>query len=143
RRVVYRVGRYRLVHEAAEHFWLTTDNGEPVLVEVERARLLVLDNALTEYPGHDPVAVLLSMLPLPEGCDHVFEEYRYNRDRGWPLARVKAREGVIGDGDRVEVVGYKTRTVDATVATRLERDTPLRVTLRGGKELPLIISPIA
>jgi len=69
RRVVYRVGRYRLVHEAAEHFWLTTDDGEPVLVEVERARLLALDNALTEYPGHDPIAMLLAMLPLPEGYE--------------------------------------------------------------------------
>ncbi|HEX6838267.1 MAG TPA: dihydroxy-acid dehydratase, partial [Polyangia bacterium] len=53
---------------------------------------------------------------------------------GGPLA-------ILRDGDVVEIVGYKSRTVDPTVATRLERDTPFRATLKGGRNLPLIIAP--
>jgi hypothetical protein len=58
--------------------------------------------------------------------------------RAQPL---RAGEVVLREGELVEVVGYKTRVVDETISDRLERDTPLRATLRGGKELPLLISP--
>ena len=50
-------------------------------------------------------------------------------------------EFVLRDGDAIEIVGYKSRTVDPTVATRLERDTPFRATLKGGRNLPLLIAP--
>ncbi len=59
-----------------------------------------------------------------------------------PSSPVDASEILLRDGDLVEVVGYKSRTVDPRVQSRLERDTPMRATLRTGRELPLLISPI-
>ena len=56
---------------------------------------------------------------------------------------ISAGEVVLRDGDEVEVVGVKTRSIDPTVEMRLMRDTPERATLRSGKELPLIVSPVA
>ena len=48
-------------------------------------------------------------------------------------ARCALAEFTLRDGDSVEILGYKSRTIDPTVATRLERDTPFRATLRGGR----------
>jgi hypothetical protein len=48
---------------------------------------------------------------------------------------------LLRNGDEVEVVGYKARRVDPTVAT-LSRQTPMRASLRSGKQLPLLILPI-
>jgi hypothetical protein len=45
-------------------------------------------------------------------------------------------------GDEVEIVGYKTRTIDPTLAGRLPREAPLRATLRSGRELPLLVAPV-
>jgi len=45
-------------------------------------------------------------------------------------------------GDVVEAVGYKSRKVDPTVLDRLARETPMRATLRAGKELPVILSVV-
>jgi hypothetical protein len=45
-------------------------------------------------------------------------------------------------GDTVEVLGWKDRRVDPSVRDRLDRDEPMRVTLRAGKALPLLIVPI-
>ena len=54
---------------------------------------------------------------------------------------MRVAEIVLRDGDDVEILGYKSRTIDPTVATRLERDTPFRATLKGGKSFPLLIAP--
>ncbi len=45
-------------------------------------------------------------------------------------------------GDLVEVVGIKSRQVDQTMSDRLDRETPMRITLRSGSGLPLLIVPI-
>jgi hypothetical protein len=45
-------------------------------------------------------------------------------------------------GDTVEVLGWKDRRVDPSVRERLDRDEPMRVTLRAGKALPLLIVPV-
>ena len=48
----------------------------------------------------------------------------------------------ISAGDLVEVVGIKSRQVDQTMTDRLDRETPMRITLRSGSKLPLLIVPI-
>jgi len=40
-------------------------------------------------------------------------------------------EQLLRDGDTVEVVGYRARTVDPTMAARLPRETPIRAALQG------------
>ena len=63
------------------------------------------------------------------------------RNKGKSLGKIRVADFALRDGDAVEIVGYKSRTVDPTVATRLERDTPFRATLKGGRGLPLLIAP--
>src|SRR5213076_1736294 len=40
RRVLFSLDTHRIVHEAAEDFWIVAEGGEPVLVETAEARLL-------------------------------------------------------------------------------------------------------
>ena len=128
----------RFVHESAEDFWLVGD-GEPVRVETADARLLA-DGKPQRYDGNlerarDLEARAASLLPRVVG-------YRNRRrQKGKSLRKITVAEFVLRDGDDVEILGYKSRTIDPTVATRLERDTPFRATLKGGRNLPLLIAP--
>jgi hypothetical protein len=45
-------------------------------------------------------------------------------------------------GDQVEVLGWKSRTIDPSLGDRLDRQDPVRVVLRAGRSLPLLIVPI-
>ncbi len=45
-------------------------------------------------------------------------------------------------GDRVEVLGRKTRVVDAMQSERLERQEPIRTALTGSRDLPLVLIPL-
>jgi hypothetical protein len=137
RRIEYRAGRLRLVHEAAEDFWLVGDAGEPVLVEVAGARLLARPAPTSSYPASSGAVQALEELPPPPGVDP--------GEPGCILAsedKTPISETLLIDGDQVEVVGYKARAIDPTVGMRLARDLPVRTTMRSGKLLPLLIAPL-
>jgi hypothetical protein len=142
RRIVFSFdGQTRAVRETAQDFWLVGE-GEPVLVEVGDARLLA-DGAATKLPPDDPRARELEELarPLSNILRRVIEHRDKRRMKGKKIGKVRVNEMALRDGDEVEILGYKTRTIDPSVSMRLERDTPYRAALRGGKSLPLLIAP--
>jgi hypothetical protein len=140
RRVVFSFdGQTRVVRETAVDFWLVGE-GEPVLVDVEAARLLA-DGKAVQRQSDDPLVQELEALPLPSQLDNALKHRNKRRAKGKSLNRVRVADYVLRDGDEVEILGYKSRTIDPTVATRLERETPFRATLKGGHNLPLLIAP--
>src|SRR6185312_16149916 len=132
-------GQTRAVRETAQDFWLV-GQGEPVLIEVADARLLA-DGKATTIEAEDPRAREFETLarPLANVLRRTLENRDKRRAKGKKLGKVRINEFALRDGD--EVLGYKTRTIDPTMAMRLERDTPYRAALRGGKNLPLLIAP--
>jgi hypothetical protein len=136
RRVVFGFNREsRVVHEAAVDFWLEGETGEPIAVETAEARLLVPNGKDVGYEeGHAVASALVALLP----AELQPRVPKSRKKRKW---KVRAAEMVLRDGDLIEVLGYKARTVDPTMASRLERDTPYRASLRGGRVLPLLIAP--
>jgi hypothetical protein len=143
RRVVFSIDTTRVVHEAAEDFWLVSGNGEPVLVEAAEARLLAPDGDGAWFESGSPVLETLEALPLPSQLDAVMARRHQRRDKGKKVGRTRVAETLLCDGDEIEVLGYKSRTVDVMVASRLERDTPYRATLRAGQRFPLLLAPRA
>lgn len=130
RRMTFTISGTRLVHHAAVNFDLLDDTNHPIAIEVAGARLL----APTTDPADYPASVFQSQ-PLPPSLTRALE--------GQALSRpIPASEILLRSGEQVEIVGYKSRTVDPRVQSRLERDTPMRATLRAGRDLPLLISPI-
>jgi hypothetical protein len=119
-RVVFTVDRERWVHESGCDFWVVGADGEAARIEVQDARLVAPEPKLMP---EDPTP-LLSLLGRTAG------------------PATNAAEVLIQDGDEVDIVGYKTQSVDPTVAT-LPREIPMRATLRAGKLLPLLIAPAA
>jgi len=139
RRVVFAIGGERWVHEAAEDFRLVDGSGENALVQVAGARLIAPDPKRRKLEGELARAVFdLTIDPELRGREDLRVRVS-RRDRG----QIVAAELTLRDGDEVEIVGYKTRSVDVTVQDRLMRDTPLRATLRSGKDLPLLVAPVA
>jgi hypothetical protein len=137
RRVVFNVGSERWVHEAAVDFQLVDDSGEAVRVEVEGAHLVAPEPKRRRIEGERARAIFdLTLDPELRATSAGITIGR--SDKG----SIVAGEIMLRDGDEVEVVGYKTRSVDPTIEMRLERDTPMRATLRSGRELPLIVSPV-
>lgn len=141
RRVVFTLETTRVVHEAGEDFWLVAEGGEPVLVEAAHARLLAPEGKGQWFRADHPLVHALEGLELPPELDKIMARRRQRRARGKNVGRVRVAEALLRDGDEVEVLGYKSRTIDAMVAARLERDTPYRATLRGGQALPLLVAP--
>jgi hypothetical protein len=141
RRVVFSVGGERWVHEAAVDFHLVdVATGERVLVQVAGAHLVAPEPKRARIEGETAHSIFeLTLDP----------QLRKNADSaGVRIGRadksaISAGEVLLRDGDEVEVVGVKTRSIDPTVEMRLMRETPERATLRSGKELPLIVSPVA
>jgi hypothetical protein len=141
RRVVFSFdGQTRLVHETAADFWLVGD-GEPVLVEVADARLLAEAGRTENVDGSSQRALALEELARPHVHARVLAHRAKRRAKNKKVQPVRVGAITLHDGDEVEVLGYKSRTIDPTVAMRMERDTPYRATLRGGKALPLLIVP--
>jgi hypothetical protein len=140
RRVVFSVGGERWVHEAAVDFHLVDATGERVLVQVAGAHLVAPEPKRTKIEGETAHSIFeLTLDPqLRKSADSA--GVRIGRA---DKSAISAGEIVLRDGDEVEVVGVKTRSIDPTVEMRLMRDTPERATLRSGKELPLIVSPVA
>lgn len=127
-----------VVDEEAVDFQLVDEAGHAVAVESEGARLLVRDDKLVDMGEPER----LFPLAVPEAAQRVVQRWKALAQRGKLRRppRVTASEVVLRPGDLVEVVGYKARKVDPTVVDRLARETPMRATLRAGRELPLILS---
>jgi hypothetical protein len=143
RRVIFSLGGERWVHEAAEDFRLVDGSGENAMVQVGDAHLIAAEPKRAKLEGEQASAVIdLTLDPQFRGrpTDPILRVTHKGpgRNRG----QITGGELVIRDGDEVELVGYKTRSVDVTVQERLARETPLRATLRSGKELPLLVAPI-
>jgi hypothetical protein len=139
RRIQFNVTATQLIHEAANDFWLVTDGSEPVLIETEHARLLFPLGKRTKVDARMEEAI--TTFPLPEHARRALAARKHWSHLRKGVNRMHIAEALLRDGDAVEVLGYKSRTIDATMAARLERDTPYRATLRGGKKLPLLIAP--
>jgi hypothetical protein len=140
RRTKVRFGDVDIIDEEAVDFHLVDDAGSAVAIEVEGARLVVHDPKLgrTAFPDR--------LLPLAQHPSARRMVLRYQqltaRGRRAQLA-VAASETMLRTGDEVEAVGYKSRKVDLTIVDRMARETPMRATLRAGKDLPLILSVVS
>jgi hypothetical protein len=142
RRVQLFLGQHRFIYEDAVDFALVDDAGEHIIVQVADARLLASDPKPKKMRAEGAPAEGLLALPLPEDGKKWLEWLAKRKRKGKKPPQISATEVLLRDGAEVEMVGYKNRVVDVTVDNRLERDTPLRATLRSGRELPLIISPV-
>jgi hypothetical protein len=136
RRLVFNVSGERWVHEAAEDFRLVDETGETAIVEVQGARLIVPEPKQQRVEG-DVAQRVIALTVDPNQELRMLARFRYG-DRG---NSISAGELLVREGDEVEIVGYKTRSVDQRVTERLARDTPLRATLKGGRGLPLLVAP--
>lgn len=142
RRVAFQIYRVQAVHEAAIDFLLDDGTGDPVLVLVEGARFLDADSNPANF-GQLPAEMLetletLDPTPAVQDClnDWKIDVAR----RGSAIAVARGVEQVLKDGDVVEIVGYRSRVVDQSMAMRLPRDTPFRAALQGSEDLPLLIA---
>lgn len=135
RRVVFTVGTDRWIHEAGCDFLLIDDSGERAIVEVEGARLIGADPKRRRQSPESAFALRDLAWGVKDGQPSGVRVSTRGR------LVVTAGEMVLRDGDTVEIVGHKSRRVDVTVDSRLERDTPMRATLRAGRALPLLLAP--
>jgi hypothetical protein len=142
RRVQIFLGQHhRIVSEEAVDFALVDDRGEHIIVQVADARIVAPELKPEKMRAEGPKADRLLALPLPKDCAKWLEQRAKRQRKRKRAPEMSASEFLLRDGDEIEVVGYKNRVVDVSVESRLERDTPLRATLRSGRELPVIISP--
>jgi hypothetical protein len=145
--VVYRRARFHLrhtlvIHEAAVDFDLVDERNESIIVQVEGSRLVGPEPRARRFSGAGAHVDRILALPLPPESGRWIKERQKRIDKGKKPVWFKAAEYLMRDGDELDVLGYKSRVVDASVESRLERDTPMRATLRAGRELPLILAPV-
>ena len=140
RRTRVAFGEVQVVDEEAVDFQLVDEEGNAIGIEVDGARLLVHDRKLRGVP--DPER--LFPMATPPAAQRVVLRYQQllGRGRRRALPAFQAAEVMLCAGDLVEAVGYKSRKIDPTVVDRLARETPMRATLRGGKDLPVILSVV-
>ena len=120
-------GHGKWVHEAAVNFSLVDEAGERIFVEAAGARWLTPHREKVTYPG-----ARFTRESVPERV----------RDLVAGRASIDAIERVLGNGEQVQLVGYKTTRPDASGDVVDYRSPPQRATLRSGSELPLIISRV-
>lgn len=133
RRLVFRAGGTRWIHEAAVAFDVVDAHGEWIRVEPRGARLLAPVAELMDYPASvfTGPRVTQSLAAVMAG-------------RAADLTQtIPASELVVRDGDEVELVGHKSQTADVTGHGGSFREPPQRALLRSGDELPLLITPPA
>src|SRR2546421_323072 len=94
------------------HFFVL-GKGIAGLVAVEDARLLA-DGKQQLLPSEDARVRDLETMPLPAELQRVLEQRAKRRAKGKKLHKVRVGEFVLRDGDAVEILGYKSRTVDPT-----------------------------
>ncbi len=131
----------RVVYEAGVDFQLVGDGGEPIVIETGESRLLAPDRKGKSLPDVHPAVARLESLPLPKFMEQTLAQRQKRRGKGKKVPALVVQERLLREGDLVEVLGYKSRVIDPTMADRMERDTPFRATLRGGPGLPLLIAP--
>jgi hypothetical protein len=131
----------RVVYEAGVDFQLVGDGGEPIVIETGESRLLAPDVKGKSLPDVHPAVARLESLQLPEHVTRMVALRQKRRGKGKKVQALLVQERLLREGDLVEVLGYKSRVIDPTMADRMERDTPFRATLRGGPGLPLLIAP--
>ncbi|MEO6951754.1 MAG: hypothetical protein ABI321_08065 [Polyangia bacterium] len=141
RRISANFGDVRTIEESAVDFQLVDAEGNAIGIETEGARWVVQETKKTKLTNAEVLASF-------EGLELVRSFFSRRRDREarkkrlWAAHLVHASETMLRAGDEVEVVGYKSRQVDPTMADRMFRDTPMRATLRAGRDLPLIVSRV-
>ena len=140
RRLVFVLGGVRLVHEAAVDFAIVDGTGELVTVLAADARLLAVDPK--RHALAPEVIDRLAELSLPDRSRAELAKWMDRRSRGKRTVTIEGAETLLCEGAAIELVGYKARMVDPSVAERLERDMPMRAILKSGSDLPLLISPI-
>lgn len=113
------------VHEAAVNFSLRDDAGQHILVQSAGARWLV--------PAREKVLYRVDRFTHDEVPQRVRELVAKEN-------MIEAYEQVLGVGERVQIVGYKTSTADVSGEVSDYRSPPTRATLRSGPDLPLVIS---
>ena len=133
RRLVFRAGGTRWIHEAAVAFDVVDAHGEWIRVEPRGARLLAPVAELMDYPASafTGARVTPSLAAVMAG---------HKVDLAQPIP---ASELVLRDGDEVELVGHKSQTADVTGHGGSFREPPQRAVLRSGDVLPLLITPPA
>jgi hypothetical protein len=113
------------IAEAAVDFTLVGDDGTRVLVQAAGARWFV--------PGREKFS-------FPQARFQGDEVPRQIKEAVHGMHRVLAYERVLPVGSKVQVVGYKTESADATGTVKDYRSAPTRATLRSGEDLPLLIT---
>ncbi len=138
RRTRVSFGEVQLIDEEAVDFQLVDEQGNAIGIEVEGARLLVQDPKLATLA--DPER--LFPLATTPAAQRVVQRYEQLLGRGKRRASpgFQAAEVFLKPGDLVEAVGYKSRKIDPSIVERMARETPMRATLRAGKDLPVILS---
>ncbi len=137
RRLVFRAGGTRWIHEAAVAFDVVDARGESIRVEPRGARLLAPVAELMDYPASaftgPRVTPSLAAIMAGRAPGHTVN-----------LAQaIPASELVLRDGDEVELVGHKSQTADVTGHGGSFREPPQRAVLRSGDVLPLLVTPPA
>jgi hypothetical protein len=137
RRLVFRAGGTRWIHEAAVAFDVVDAHGEWIRVQPRGARLLAPIAELMDYPASAftglRVTPSLAAVMAGHAAGHAVH-----------LApAIPASELVVRDGDEVELVGHKSQTADVTGHGGSFREPPQRAVLRSGDVLPLLITPPA
>jgi hypothetical protein len=128
----------QVIDEEAVDFQLIDGEGHAIAIEVEGARLVAHDPKMVAVPQSERICSLAKPVAAQRALTQAA------RGKGRPLAKIgfTGAEILLKPGDEIEVVGYKSRKVDPTVQDRLFRETPMRATLRAGKDLPLILSRV-
>jgi hypothetical protein len=140
RRLVFRINGLEGVEESATDFLLDDDTGEPILILVEGARFVADDLPPKDWsPLQALVVETLATLNPPPAIVDAINDWRIDAKRG-AASNTAGSEQILRDGDTVEVVGYRARTVDPTMATRLPRETPIRAALQSATTCPLLVS---
>lgn len=117
--------RWQLVYEEGVDFDLVLDdNATTVRVESTNAFFVAPPGALEQAPDDGWLAgTLPSRMPAA------------------PPQLLSAHRRWLKDGARVRIVGVKSRFVDASVESRMARETPLRIAVAAGPSRPLLIVP--
>jgi hypothetical protein len=145
RRLVFRAGGTRWIHEAAVAFDVVDAHGEWIRVEPRGARLLAPVAELMDYPASAftgaRVTPSLAAVMAGRATGHTAG---HTAGHTVDLAQaIPASELVVRDGDEVELVGHKSQTADVTGHGGSFREPPQRAVLRSGDVLPLLITPPA
>jgi hypothetical protein len=136
RRMTFQLGRSRFIHEAAVDFDIVDTAGARLRVHVDSARLLVPPTRdLADYP-----AALFAGGAMPPSLARVLGAHAVRAARD--SEAIPSAELLLEPGSFVEVIGYKTETIDPVAGARVGRAPPMRVALRSGRIPIIITSPL-